>query len=151
MIAPDDACPTPSIDEKIAHYRQQFAACEDVTARYTYLIDLARRALPFPEEFRIDPFRVPGCLSRVWLVPRMESDTIRYVSDSDALLVKGTVTLISDVYSGHTPAEIMENTTDLLTALPLGFILSMNRRNGAYFMLRRVKEYAQRRLTVTSA
>ncbi len=131
------------IDEKIDHYRNILNMFMDNTERYKFLIDMARKAEPFPEEFRLENFKVQGCLSQVWLVPKYENGKIKYLSDSDAQIVKGTVTLISDIYSNSTPEEIVKNDRNLMEELDLGNILSMNRRNGAYNMLSMVKQQAE--------
>ncbi len=115
----------------------------DNTERYKFLIDMARKAPQFPEEFRLENFKVQGCLSQVWLVPKYEDGKINYLCDSDAKIVKGTVTLISDIYSNSTPEEIVKNDRNLMEELDLGNILSMNRRNGAYNMLSMVKQQAE--------
>lgn len=115
----------------------------DNNDKYKFLLDLARKANTFPEEFRLDTFKVQGCLSQVWLVPKFENGSIQYFSDSDAQLVKGTITMISDIYSGSKPNEIIANDRNLMTELDLGNILSMNRRNGAYNMLLMIKEHAK--------
>jgi len=77
------------------------------------------------------------------LVPKHEEGKIKYLSDSDAMIVKGTVTLISQIYSGSSPKDIVANERNLMEELDLGNILSMNRRNGAYNMLLTVKEHAK--------
>jgi cysteine desulfuration protein SufE len=115
----------------------------DNTERYKFLIDLGRKAKPFPEEFRLENFKVHGCMSQVWLVPKLEDGKVNYLCDSDAAIVKGTVSLVSDIYSGSTPKEIVDNDKNLMEELNLGNILSMNRRNGAYNMLSMVKQQAQ--------
>jgi cysteine desulfuration protein SufE len=115
----------------------------DNTERYKFLIDLGRRAKPFPEEYRLENFKVHGCMSQVWLVPKLEEGKVNYLCDSDAAIVKGTVSLVSDIYSGHTAEEIISNDKNLMEELDLGNILSMNRRNGAYNMLNMVKEHAK--------
>jgi cysteine desulfuration protein SufE len=131
------------IDEKIDHYRDVLSMFMDNTERYRFLIDMARKASEFPEEFRLENFKVKGCLSQVWLVPKYENGKINYLCDSDAQIVKGTVILISDIYSNSTPKEIVDNKRDLMEELDLGNILSMNRRNGAYNMLSMVKQQAE--------
>jgi cysteine desulfuration protein SufE len=130
------------IDEKIDNYRNILNMFMDNTERYKFLIDMARKAESFPEEFRLENFKVQGCLSQVWLVPKYENGKINYLCDSDAQIVKGTVTLISDIYSNSTPEEIVKNDRNLMEELDLGNILSMNRRNGAYNMLSMVKQQA---------
>lgn len=131
------------INEKIEHYRSILNMFSDNNERYKFLIDLARKAKPFPEEFRLENFKVKGCMSQVWLVPKLEDGVVNYFSDSDAMIVKGTVTLVSDIYSGHTAQEIIANDKNLMEELDLGNILSMNRRNGAYNMLLMIKEHAK--------
>lgn len=131
------------IDKKIDHYRSILNMFSDNTERYKFLIDLGRKAQRFPEEFRLENFKVHGCMSQVWLVPKFEKGVVQYFSDSDAAIVKGTVSLVSDIYSGSSPKEIVENDRNLMTELDLGNILSMNRRNGAYNMLNMVKEQAK--------
>jgi len=131
------------IDEKINHYRNILSMFMDNTERYKFLIDMARKAPEFPEEFRLENFKVQGCLSQVWLVPKYDNGKINYLCDSDAQIVKGTVTLISDIYSNSKPEEIVKNDRNLMEELDLGNILSMNRRNGAYNMLSMVKQQAE--------
>lgn len=132
-----------AINEKIEQYRSILGMFTDNNERYKFLIDLARKAQPFPDEFRLETFKVKGCLSQVWLVPKLEEGVVKYLCDSDAMIVKGTVTLISDIYSGNTAKDILENDRDLMQELDLGNILSMNRRNGAYNMLSMIKEHAK--------
>lgn len=132
-----------AINEKIEKYRSILNMFSDNNERYKFLIDLARKAKPFPEEFRLDNFKVAGCMSQVWLVPKLEDGKVHYLCDSDALIVKGTVTLVSDIYSDSTATEILANDKNLMEELNLGNILSMNRRNGAYNMLLMIKEHAK--------
>lgn len=131
------------VDEKIDRYRDILSMFSDNAEKYKFLIDLARKAATFPEEFRLDNFKVSGCLSQVWVVPKFENGVLTYLSDSDAQIVKGTVTLVSDIYSGSSPQDIVDNNRNLMEELDLGNILSMNRRNGAYNMLLTVKEHAK--------
>ena len=132
-----------AINEKIEKYRTILNMFSDNNERYKFLIDLARKAKPFPEEFRLDNFKVAGSMSQVWLVPKLEDGKVHYLCDSDALIVKGTVTLVSDIYSDSTATEILANDKNLMEELNLGNILSMNRRNGAYNMLLMIKEHAK--------
>jgi len=131
------------IDQKIDQYKTLLAMCTDNTEKYKMLISMAKKAETFPEEFRLENFKVKGCLSQVWMVPKYTEGKIKYLVDSDAQIVKGTVTLISDIYSESTPKEILDNERNLMEELDLGNILSMNRRNGAYNMLSMIKQQAQ--------
>jgi len=132
-----------NINDKIKQYQNILSTFNDNTERYRFLIDIARKAKPFPEEYRLDTFKVRGCMGQVWLVPKLEEGLIKYFSDSDAMIVKGTVALVSDIYSDSTAKEIIENDRNLMIDLDLGNILSMNRRSGAYNMLLMIKEHAK--------
>lgn len=132
-----------NINEKIDKYKSILNKFEDNNQRYDFLLALAKKANPFPEEFRLEEFKVRGCMSQVWLVPKLEEGLVNYHCDSDAMFVKGTIRLISDIYSGHTAQEILDNDRNLMEELNLGSMLSMSRRNGAYNMLLMVKEQAK--------
>lgn len=131
------------VNEKIDKYRSILGMFSDNTERYKFLVDLAKKASSFPEEYRLDNFKVTGCLSQIWLVPKFENGIVNYLADSDAQIIKGVATMISDIYSGSSPKSIIENDRNLMEELQLGNILSMNRRNGAYNMLLTVKEHAK--------
>jgi len=129
------------IDKKIEQYKDIISTFSDTNDRYRFLISLAKKCQPFPEEFRLENFKVKGCMSQVWLVPQLGEGKVWFYSDSDAMIVKGTVALVSDIYSGNTAEEILANDKNLMVELDLGNILSMNRRSGAYNMLLMVKEH----------
>lgn len=131
------------VNEKIDKYRSLLGMLPDNTERYKFLVDIAKKAPAFPEEYRLDNFKVTGCLSKIWLVPKFENGLVNYLADSEAQIIKGVVIMISDIYSGSSPEYIVGNDRNLMEELQLGNILSMNRRNGAYNMLLTVKEHAK--------
>lgn len=110
--------------------------------KYQYLIEKAKENDSFPLELRLDNFKVNGCQSQVWLVPE-EKDENFFNSDSDALIAKGLVTLIASIYSDEKAEDIVSSEIDLMEEFELGVILSPARRNGAYSMLKTIKEYAK--------
>ena len=96
-----------------------------------------------PTEFRLETFIVPGCMSQVWLVPKFENNLISFMADSDAHITKGVATLVADIFSNSTKEEIQNTNIDaMIEGLQLSSILSPNRRNGAYNMFGKVKDYA---------
>tara|TARA_S200000501_G_C20707044_1_gene692231 strand:+ start:192 stop:605 length:414 start_codon:yes stop_codon:yes gene_type:complete len=132
-----------TIDKKIDEIKEVMNIFEDPLDRYRFLMDKGEQADPFNEEYRLPEFKVSGCVSQVWLVPEFKNGIIKFHSDSDAQITKGVVTLFSYIYGGHTPDEITANERDLTEELNFGNILSVNRRNGAYSMLLKIKEYAK--------
>ena len=132
-----------SIEEKVENYKKTLELFPNDQEKYQYLIEQAKESNEFPEELRQDSFRVHGCQSQVWLVPEQKEEKLHFLSDSDALISKGLVTLIASIYSDETAEEIVSSEIDLMEEFDLGVILSPARRNGAYSMLKTIKEYAK--------
>jgi cysteine desulfuration protein SufE len=94
------------------------------------------------EAFKTENFRIKGCQSQVWLYPEFKDGVIYFQADSDALLVKGIIALLVQVYSGETPDAIVEEKEDFLKKLGVTDHLSMNRSNGLAAMTKQIKMYA---------
>jgi len=132
-----------TIDDKIDMYKEKLDVFIEPLDRYQFLMDQSDLGEALPDEFMIDEFKVTGCVSQVWLVPRMQNGILTFMADSDALITTGVVKVLCDIYSGRVPWEVTANTRDITDELNFGNILSMNRRNGAYNMIKKIKEYAE--------
>ena len=132
-----------SIEEKIKYYSENLNIFEDTMDKYKYLLDQAKTAKKFPEEFRQDSFKVDGCQAQVWLVPFIREDKLYFHSDSDAFISKGMVTILCEIYGGRKPEEVSKANFDLLSTLDLDTLLTPGRRNGVYSMLMKIKEYGK--------
>ena len=132
-----------SIEEKIFFFKENLQLFDDDMDKYRYLLDQAKNAKSFPEEFRQDSFKVDGCQAQVWLVPFVDEHKLSFYSDSDAFISKGMVTILCDIYGGRNPDEIAKANFELLSALDLDTLLTPGRRNGVYSMLMKIKEYAK--------
>ena len=133
-----------SIQEKVEGYKKTLALFPNPQEKYQYLIEQAKKSEEFPTELRIDEFKVNGCQSQVWLVPEEKDSKLYFKSDSDALVAKGLVTLIASIYSDETPIDIANSEIDLMEEFELGVILSPARRNGAFSMLKTIREFSQK-------
>tara|TARA_B000000609_G_scaffold69509_1_gene52189 strand:+ start:140 stop:553 length:414 start_codon:yes stop_codon:yes gene_type:complete len=133
-----------SIQEKVEDYKKTLALFPNPQEKYQYLIEQAKKSEEFPTELRIDEFKVNGCQSQVWLVPEEKDSKLYFKSDSDALIAKGLVTLIASIYSDETPIDIVNSEIDLMEEFELGVILSPARRNGAFSMLKTIREFSQK-------
>ncbi len=133
-----------SIQEKYQNYKQELEMLTENMDKYQYLIDLGASST-MSKDFRIETFKVPGCMSQVWLVPKYIDDTIKFMADSDAHITKGVATLVANIFSDSTKQEIQDTDLDaMIEGLQLTSILSPNRRNGAYNMFGKVKDYAKK-------
>jgi len=133
-----------SIEEKVEDYKKTLAMFPNPQEKYQYLIEQAKKNEDFPQELRVDEFKVNGCQSQVWLVPEEKKNKLYFKSDSDALIAKGLVTLIASIYSNEAPEDIANSKIDLMEEFELGVILSPARRNGAFSMLKTIKEFSQK-------
>ncbi len=131
-----------SIEEKINYYKESLDLFDDGMEKYKFLIDQAKNAKKFPEEFRNETFKVSGCQAQVWLVPKLNQNLLSFYYDSDAFISKGMVTILCDIYGDRTPLEIKKSDLTLLNILELDTLLTPGRRNGVYSMLEKIKEYA---------
>ena len=132
-----------SIEEKINFYKNNLDFFEEKLEKYKFLLEQGKKSKPFPEEFRKENFKVKGCQSQVWLVPRFENNILDFYCDSDAFISKGMVTILTDIYGKNSPKEILDSNFELLKVLDLDNLLTQGRRNGMYSMLKKVKEYAE--------
>ena len=128
------------VQKDLVEQFKKFATWED---RYKKIVELGKDLAPYPEEFRTEDFRVRGCQSQVWLYPKLNSDgTVLFLADSDAVIVRGLVSLLLRVYSNRTPDEILSTPADFLKELGFESHLSPSRSNGLYAMLKQIIFYA---------
>lgn len=127
-----------NIDEII----ESFALMDDWEDRYALLIDIGKKLPDFPENQRVDENLVRGCVSRVWMVTRVEQRIFTFDGDSDAMIVRGLVGLLHIIYNGKSVDEIKNIDIDgIFEKLGLVQNLSPNRRNGLFSMVEKIKAY----------
>ena len=131
-----------TIEEKINYYKESLDLFDDGMDKYKFLIDQAKNAKDFPEEYRNESFKVSGCQAQVWLVPQLKENKLSFYYDSDAFISKGMVTILCDIYGDRNPSEIKNSDFSMLNSLELDTLLTPGRRNGVYSMLEKIKEYA---------
>lgn len=131
----------------IEELAETFELLGDWEERYRYLIELGRKLPPMPEAEHDEAHKVRGCMSQVWLAHTRQPGppvTLEFRGDSDAHIVKGLIALLLGLTSGRTAQEILD--LDLASAfarLGLESHISMNRRNGFYAMVERIKQMAR--------
>ena len=120
----------------------EFAFLEDWSEKYKYIIDLGKELEAYPEEHRNEDHKVRGCQSQVWLYASLEGGRIHFWGDSDAMIVKGLVSLLLRVYSGQSPKDILDADLTFIEKIGLGTHLSPTRTNGLASMAKQIKIYA---------
>ena len=111
--------------------------------KYQYVIDLGHKLEPLDEKFKTDDWKVKGCQSQVWLVPQIHNGVFHFKGDSDAILVKGIISIVLLIYNDKTAAEIKNiDVTKIFVKLGLEENLTPSRRNGMLSMVEKIKQYA---------
>ena len=134
------------ISEKLQAYVDTLNSMDDMMDRYTWLMELGKKSPIVPERFKLKEFEVPGCQSQTWLVPHFTyEDKIYFTADSAALISKGMVCLLADVFSNSTKSDIASFEEKELSGLNLDNLLTPGRRNGVYSMLKVIQGYGARK------
>ena len=128
---------------------EEFDGLDDWMDRYQLLIDLGNDLEPLPEQYKTEQNLIDGCQSRVWLQADLEASgdgdgrkVIVFKAESDALIVKGIVSLLIRVLSGHTPQEVLDADLYFISRIGLREHLSPTRSNGLLAMVRQMRAYA---------
>jgi cysteine desulfuration protein SufE len=129
-----------TVDELVA----RFDFFDDWDDRYRYIIDLGRKLNPLDDAAKIEENKVRGCISQVWLTCRTEDERLRFEADSDSTIVKGLIAIVLMLHDDRSPAEVLSlDVSDLFDRLGLGSHVTVNRRNGFYSMLGKLRSYAE--------
>jgi cysteine desulfuration protein SufE len=121
---------------------EEFAGFDDWMDKYQLLIDLGNEQEPLEEKYKTEQNLIDGCQSRVWLVAEFVNQVIHFRAESDALIVKGIVSLLIRVLSGHTPQEILDADLYFIDEIGLKEHLSPTRSNGLLAMVKQMRMYA---------
>lgn len=121
---------------------EEFGELDDWMDRYQLLIDMGNEQQPLPENEKNESNLIDGCQSRVWLVCDEKDGILTFRAESDALIVKGIISLLIKVLSGHTAAEILGADLYFIHDIGLTEHLSPTRSNGLLSMLKQMRMYA---------
>ncbi len=121
---------------------EEFSGFDDWMDKYQLLIDLGNEQEPLDEKYKIESNLIDGCQSRVWLQADYHDGVIDFAAESDALIVKGIVSLLIRVLSGHTPQEILDADLYFIDQIGLKEHLSPTRSNGLLAMVKQIRMYA---------
>ena len=120
---------------------EEFSGFDDWMDKYQLLIDLGNEQEPLEEKYKTEQNLIDGCQSRVWLVADFV-EVIHFKAESDALIVKGIVSLLIRVLSDHTPQEILDADLYFIEEIGLKEHLSPTRSNGLLAMVKQMRVYA---------
>ena len=132
-----------TIEQKEQELIDEFSDIDDWMDRYACIIDMGNNLPALPDNLKTPDRLIEGCQSRVWLDAEMTPDgKVEYKADSDAIIVKGIISMLVDVLSGHTPDEILGADLHFINDIGLAEHLSPTRSNGLVAMLKQMRAYA---------
>ena len=132
-----------TLQERQQQVVDEFSMYDDWLDKYEYLIELGKSLPGLPEEKKTEDRLIKGCQSRVWLDAQMRGGTLVFDADSDALITRGIISLLVNVYSGCTPQEILQDDFSFLDTLGLKENLSPTRAGGLASMIETIHNTAQ--------
>lgn len=122
---------------------EEFADIDDWMDRYAYIIDMGNTLPPMPEEYKTPQYIIEGCQSRAWLHADITPEgLIHFTADSDAIIVKGIISMLLKVLNDHSPAEIADADLYFIDKIGLAENLSPTRSNGLAALVKQMKLYA---------
>ena len=131
------------IKRRLDRYLQVLSNIDDDQDKFMWIMDFGKNSRPMSESLQIRDFEVRGCQSQTWLVPHFVEDKIYFSADSAALISKGMVCLIADVYSGSSSQDIKEFDQKEFEKMNLSTLLTPGRNNGVHSMLKKIRHYAK--------
>ena len=124
-----------TINELQNNVIEEFADFDDWMDKYALLIDLGNSLPPLEEKYKTESNLIEGCQSRVWLQADYVDGKILFKGESDAVIVKGIVSLLISILSDHTPQEILDADLYFIEKIGLQEHLSATRSIGLVAMV----------------
>lgn len=123
---------------------EELEALNDPQDRFQFLVERAKEEPPLSDEYKLDSFKVKGCMSSLWIAPKFNEDkTVSFLCDCDAMIPKGIALTILDLFQDETPKNIIDSDLSFLSELGLKEQLSPNRRNALSQIENYIKHYAK--------
>lgn len=121
---------------------EEFSLFDSWDDKYEYIIDLGKKLQPLDDKYKKDENRVKGCQSTVWLVADYKDGKIYYKAESDAVIVKGLISMLIRVLSGKAPDDIVKAPLNFINEIGMMTHLAQTRSNGLLSMVKQMKNYA---------
>ena len=134
-----------SISKKQEEFVSNFSLFDDWMSKYSYIIDLGKELTPLASEHKIEANEVKGCQSKVWIHHEKKGEKLYFFGDSDAILVKGIISMLIHVFSGESAKGIASSTLFFIEKIGLKEHLSMTRSNGLLSMIEYIQTIAKKK------
>lgn len=140
-----------TIKEREEEIIEEFSLFDSWEEKYEYIIDLGKKLPPLEDKYKVGENIIKGCQSTVWLTSDFRQGKVFYKADSDAMIVKGLVSMLIKVLSGHPPDDILNARLDFIKDIGMMTHLAQTRSNGLLSMVKQIKNYALAHKSVSAA
>lgn len=121
---------------------EEFGLFSDWTDKYEYIIDMGKSLAQIDEMYKDERHLIKGCQSKVWLHAEVDRQgDMVFTADSDAVITKGIIAMLTRVLSGHKPEDVATADLYFIDQVGIKEHLSPTRANGLSMMVRRMKLY----------
>jgi cysteine desulfuration protein SufE len=131
-----------TIQEKQQELIDEFAIYDDWMDKYEYIIELGKAVKGIADQDKTKEQLIEGCQSNVWLACRLDNGKMYFDADADAIITKGIIGMLLQVYNGETPQTILKTEPNFIHEIGLTEHLTPTRANGLLSMVKRIKTEA---------
>ncbi|MBL7727359.1 MAG: SufE family protein [Dinghuibacter sp.] len=131
-----------TIEATEAEIIEEFELFDTWEEKYEYIIDMGKKLPPLDDAHKKEENIIKGCQSTVWLVAEEKDGQVFFKADSEAVIVKGLVSMLIRVLSGHPPDEIINAQLEFIDRIGMKNHLAQTRSNGLAAMVKQMKHYA---------
>ncbi len=132
-----------TITEEQKDVIEEFSFFDNWEDKYEHIIDMGKKLNMLPDKYHTEKFKVEGCVSEVFLVPKKNSETLNFQADSNSVITRGLIAMLLRIYSDRLPEDILNNPPEFIEKVGLGVHLTPSRTNGLHAMVEKIMEYAK--------
>ena len=132
-----------TINEEQKELIEEFSFFEDWQEKYEHIIDMGKKLDMHPDKYHTNEFKVEGCVSEVFLVPKKTNKTLNFKADSNSVITRGLIAMLLRIYSDRVPKDIIKNPPKFIDKVGLGVHLTPSRTNGLHAMVEKIMNYAK--------
>ncbi len=132
-----------TISEEQKDLIEEFSFFDDWQEKYEHIIGMGKKLSMLPNKYHTNEFKVEGCVSEVFLVPKKNNGLLNFQADSNSVITRGLIAMLLRVYSDRNPEDIINNPPEFIDKVGLGVHLTPSRTNGLHSMVKRIMGYAK--------
>ena len=132
-----------TISEEQKDLIEEFSFFDDWQDKYEHIIDMGKKLNMLPDKYHINEFKVEGCESEVYLVPKKNNNILNFQADSNSVITRGLIAMLLRIYSDRVPKDIINNPPEFIDRVGLGIHLTPSRTNGLHSMVKKIMAYAK--------